>query len=153
MSYWDWAIEVHGRDGVDAALMGLQDEHGQCVAYLLWAAWAASEGRELDPMLLAQGAMLATHWEAAATGPLRHARREMKAAAPPIDDDARLALRDKVRKVEYAAEHLLMNTLEALAPAPSGSPNSLAEAMIAAAAAWGRPAPSTALDALAVRLG
>ena len=153
MTYWDWAIEVHGRDGVDAALMGLQDEHGQCVAYLLWAAWAASEGRELDPMLLAQGAMLATHWESAATGPLRHARRELKAAAPPIDDDARTALREQVRKAEFAAERLLMDTLEALAPAPSGRAIGLAEAMNAASAAWGRPAPSTALDALAHRLG
>ena len=41
MSYWDWAVEVHGRPGVDEALTTLQDHHGQCVAYLLWAAWAA----------------------------------------------------------------------------------------------------------------
>ena len=73
MSYWDWAVRVHGRDGVDHALTDLQDRYGQCVAYLLWAAWAAAEGRALEPVALAQGAALAAHWEDAATGPLRTA--------------------------------------------------------------------------------
>ena len=153
MSYWDWAVEVHGRDGVDAALMSLQDEHGQCVAYLLWAAWAASEGRELAPVVLAQGAMLAVRWEASATGPLRHARRELKSPAPPIDDEARTALREQVRKAEFAAERLLMETLERLAPTSAGGRCGLAEALIAAASAWPKPAPSTVLEDLAVRLG
>ncbi len=153
MSYWDWAVEVHGRDGVDAALMALQDQHGQCVAYLLWAAWAAAEGRMLDSVLLSQAAALAAHWEAAATGPIRQARRELKAPAPPIDDDARNALREQVRKAEFAAERLLMDTLEGLAPAPSGKAGNVAQAMIAATAAWTSPAPSTELEALALRVG
>ena len=152
MSYWDWAVEVHGREGVDAALMNLQDQHGQCVAYLLWAAWAAAEGRELDPVLLSQAAALATHWETAATGPIRHARRELKAPAPPIDDDLRNALREQVRKAEFAAERLLMDTLEGLAPAPAGRAYDIAQGMIAAVAAWGKPAPSTELQALAISL-
>ena len=152
MSYWDWAVRVHGGEGVDAALNGLQDRHGQCVAYLLWAAWAAAEGRPLEPVLLAQGAALAAHWEAAATGPLRLARRELKAPAPPIDEAARLALREQVRKAEFAAERLLMETLEALAPAPAGAAVDLLAAMTAAAAAWGSPAPAEDLADLAVRL-
>ena len=82
MSYWDWAIEVHGHEGVDAALNALQDDHGQCVAYLLWAAWAAAGGRVLPPEILAQGAALARHWEGAATRPLRAARRNLKTPAP-----------------------------------------------------------------------
>ena len=91
MSYWDWAIEVHGREGVDGALNTLQDEHGQCVAYLLWAAWAAQERRVLPPEILAQGAALARHWEGAATRPLRAARRNLKTPAPPITEDASAA--------------------------------------------------------------
>jgi len=152
MSYWDWAVAVHGRPVVDAALNGLQDSHGQCVAYLLWAGWAAAEGRPLDPIILAQGAALAAHWEAAATGPIRHARRELKAPAPPIDDEARLALREQVRSAEFAAERLLMETLEGLAPTSTGGPGDLGEALAAAAAAWTRPAPNEALADLAARL-
>ena len=152
-SYWDWAVAVHGREGVDQALTDLQDKYGQCVAYLLWAAWAATWGRPLDGVLLAQGAALARRWEAAATGPLRLARRELKAPAPPIDDEARLALREQVRKAEFAAERLLMETLEGLAPASEGGAGDLARALADAADAWGGPVPAAALKDLAARLG
>lgn len=152
MSYWDWAVAVHGREGVDAALTGLQDAHGQCVSYLLWAAWAAHEGRPLEPVLLAQGAALARHWEAAATGPLRQARRELKAPAPPIEDEARLALREQVRKAEFAAERLLMETLEALAPAPEGGAGDIAGALVEAALAWSRDVAQAELRDLAAKI-
>src|SRR6516162_2045276 len=79
------------------------------------AADPAGEGRPLEPVILAQAAALARHWEAGATGPLRAARRGLKAQAPPIDDEARQALREQVRTAEFAAERLLMETLEALA--------------------------------------
>ncbi len=153
MSYWDWAVAVHGREGVDTALTGLQDVHGQCVSYLLWAGWAADEGRPLEAVLLAQGAALARHWEAAATGPLRQARRELKAPAPPVDDEARAALREQVRKAEFAAERLLMETLEALAPAPEGAPRAIAQALVEAALAWSPAVPESELKDLAARLG
>jgi uncharacterized protein (TIGR02444 family) len=152
MSYWDWAVEAHGKDGVDAALTTLQDHHGQCVALLLWAAWAAAEGRPLPPELLAQGAALAKHWEGAATMPLRSARRHLKGPAPPIPDEARLALREDVRRAEFAAERLLMDTLESLAPAPEGAAYPFADAMIAASLAWGRKAPEAELKDLAQRI-
>jgi uncharacterized protein (TIGR02444 family) len=151
--YWDWAVEVHGRPGVDAALTGLQDAQGQCVAYLLWAAWAAHEGRALPPEILMQGAALAKHWEGAATTPLRSARRHLKQPAPPIADDAREALREQVRKAEFAAERLLMETLEALAPEPETGAGDIAAALIAAALAWSRNVPEAELTDLAGRLG
>jgi uncharacterized protein (TIGR02444 family) len=152
LSYWDWAVAVHGRDGVDAALTGLQDAHGQCVSFLLWAAWAAGEGRPLDPVILAQAAALARHWEAEASGPLRAARRGLKAPAPPIPDDERMALREEVRKAEFAAERLLMETLEALAPKPDGPPRDLGQAMVEASLAWGKSAPEPPLRELGQRL-
>ena len=150
--YWDWAVEVHGREGVDAALTQLQDAHGQCVAYLLWAAWAAAQGRPLDAGALAAGAALAQRWEAAATGHLRQARRELKAPAPPIEDAAREALREQVRKAEFASERLLMETLERMAPEP-GAPGDLGRALVDAAGAWRSPAPAETLADLARRIG
>jgi uncharacterized protein (TIGR02444 family) len=150
--YWDWAVEIHGREGVDALLIRLQDGHDQCVAYLLWAAWAAAQGRALDPVLLRQGAALADHWEKAATAPLRHVRRELKAPAPPVDDEARTALREQVRKAEFAAERLLMETLEELTP-EDGSSVGLKDALVAASAAWRSRAPDAILADLADRLG
>lgn len=152
MSYWDWAVDIHGRDGVDGALTQLQDAHGQCVAYLLWAAWAAAEGRPLDPATLAAAAALAAQWESAATGPLRRARRALKPSLPPIDDGAREGLREQVRKTEFAAERLLMQALEAMAPAPTGSPGDLSHALVAASGTWNVPAPAEVLNDLATRL-
>ena len=149
MSYWDWAVAVHGRPGVDEALTGLQDSHGQCVAYLLWAAWAAAEGRPVPGEILMQGAALAKHWEGAATMPLRSARRHLKRPAPPIADDAREALRDQVRKAEFAAERLLMETLEALAPEPVGGSIEAGDALLAAAARWSPSVPDAELRDLA----
>ena len=153
MSYWDWAVAVHGREGVDAALNALQDDHGQCVSYLLWAAWAAAEGRPLPPEILLQGSALAKHWEGAATMPLRSARRHLKGPAPPIPDAAREALREQVRKAEFAAERLLMETLESLAPEPEGASTPPADALIAAALAWSRNAPDAELRGLASLIG
>jgi uncharacterized protein (TIGR02444 family) len=152
MSFWDWAVAVHGRDGVDAALMELQDAHRQCVSYLLWAAWAAAEGRGLEGPILARGAALADHWEANATGPLRAARRGLKASAPPIDDGARAALREEVRAAEFAAERLLMETLERLAPEPDGAKGDIARALLEASTHWGEEAPEDRLRDLANRL-
>ncbi len=152
MSYWDWAVEAHGREGVDAMLIDLQDLHGQCVAYLLWAAWAAAEARNLPRVVLAQAAQLAQHWEAEATGPIRRARRGLKAAAPPIDDASREALREQVRKAEFAAERLLMETLEQLAPEPEGARREIGPALAMAVEAWGRPAPPETLADLSSRL-
>ncbi len=152
-TYWDWAVAVHGRDGVDQALTDIQDTHGQSVAYLLWAAWAAAQGRVLEAVLLEQGAAIAHHWEVAATGPLRLARRKLKDPAPPIDEEARLALREQVRKAEFAAERLLMETLEALAPAPGPVAGDIARALDAASNVWGQAAPSPVLDDLAAKLG
>ena len=152
MSYWDWAVKAHGREGVDAALTGLQDSHGQCVAYLLWAAWAAQEGRPLSAEALAQGAALAKRWEGAATMPLRSARRHLKTPAPPIPDAAREALREQVRKAEFAAERLLMETLESLAPGAAGEPADATDALLAAATAWSRTLPQPELANLAALL-
>ena len=145
---WDWALAAYDRPGLPQACLALQDEHGQNTAFLLWAAWAGVG----DPELLARGADLAARWEAEALGPLRAARRALKAPFPPLDDAARLALREQVKGIELQAERLLMEGLAALAgPGPGGvEPRA---ALTAASRAWKSLAPDTALAALATALG
>lgn len=88
----------------------LQDEHGHCVSYLLWALWAAP-----DAAALTAGAALARSWSEAVLDPLRAARRAAKAAFPGIDDVARLALREQVKGSEFQAERLMLEGLARIA--------------------------------------
>ena len=75
LDLWDWANAAYARPGVEALCLELQDHHGHCVSYLLWAAWAAREGRELDAAALGEAVSLAGDWDAKALRPLRLARR------------------------------------------------------------------------------
>ncbi len=149
--FWAWALEAYARPGVAEACLELQDAFGQSVPFLLWAAWAAKVGRGPGPARLAAGADLAARWEAAATGPLRAARRGLKASTPGVADAAREVLRAEVKALELKSERLLMETLEGLAPAQAPS-DDLGEALTAAVRAWPRPAPKSALERLAQTL-
>ncbi len=106
----------------------------------------------MEEALLRTAADVAHRWEAAATGPIRHARRELKAPFPPIDEARKAELREQVRTAEFAAERLLMETLEAATSEPAGPPRDVLTALRQAVAAWPNPAPAGVLEDLASRL-
>ena len=148
MALWDWAVGAYARPGVSQACLRLQDEFGQNVSFLLWAAWA----RPQDPQLLARGAAVARAWEEAVLQPLRASRRALKPARPPVADAARERLREEVKAAELHAERILTETLETVGAAPRGA-GSAADALAAASRAWGgAPPPLQALAALAEAL-
>lgn len=152
MRLWDFAVAIHGQPGMDAGLVDLQDNHGQCVSYLLWAVWAARQGRAVGGAELDQAAGLARAWEAEVAAPLRAARRSLKRAWPPMADSKREALRSKVKASELSAERTLLEALEALTPRRTRSgPKDIAQRLEAAMAAWSGPT-STPVPALATLL-
>ncbi len=130
MSLWSWAVSTYGRTGVAPAALALQDDHGQCVPLLLWAAWA----RPVDPDLIERAVSLARAWETAAILPLRTARRGLRMALPGAETAAREALRARVKAGELESERLLLVALGEL-DGPGGA--SLEAALAAVAAAWG----------------
>jgi uncharacterized protein (TIGR02444 family) len=138
---WDFAVAIHGEPGVDAGLIDLQDNHGQCVSYLLWAVWAARHGRPVGEAELALAAGLARDWEAEVAAPLRAARRSLKRPWPPMADAKREALRTRVKASELSAERTLLEALEALAPRRPGAGASVVEQLRAAMTAWSGSAP------------
>jgi len=144
---WDFAVAIHAAPGVDEGLIDLQDNHGQCVSYLLWAVWTARSGRAADAAVLARAAALARGWEAEVTAPLRAARRALKRDWTPVPDDPREALRSDVKAGEFAAERLLMEALEVLTPEPGEAVN-VRDRLNAAASAWAPPAPMAAFEPL-----
>ena len=147
MPLWDWTLTAYGQPGVPEACLALQDAHGQNTSFLLWAVWA--EGP--DATALAEGAKTAKAWDGTVLSPIRDIRRALKPAFPGVEDDAREGLREDVKAAELRAERVLMESLEALADAESGGHPAL-DALKAASAAWGKPAPDDALAALAAAL-
>jgi uncharacterized protein (TIGR02444 family) len=145
VSLWDWAIEAYARRGVEELCLTLQDEHGQCLGYLLWAAWAARDGHRIDPSGLVQAAALARDWEMAVLRPLRSVRRALKQPTPGMEAVSRDGLRDRIKAEELAAERL---PLEAGTPIVGGEPLDLEPALRDAAAVWGPPPPRVLLEAL-----
>jgi uncharacterized protein (TIGR02444 family) len=145
---WPWALEVYARPDVAAACLNLQDNHGQNVPYLMWAAWAAGEGRVADPKA---AALLVRRWDAEVGSPLRGVRRVLKAPRDFVDDEAREAFRGEVKAVELQGEKVLMESLEAISGDP-GPALDLLEALIVAAKASGDPPRDAALMQLAKAL-
>ena len=139
MNIWDWVLQAYGRPGVPEACLTLQDVHGQNTSLLLWAVYAEVG----DPDLLARAAAATRAFDAMALTPLREVRRALKPALPPFEDQARLALREDVKALELASERLLMETLARLAQDPGGT--HALDALRAASAAWGPPAPANTL--------
>jgi uncharacterized protein (TIGR02444 family) len=142
---WSWAVTAYGREGVAKAALALQDEYGQCVPLLLWAAFA----RPLEPDLIGRAVSLGRAWEAAAILPLRAARRGLKSELPGAIAEAREALRTQVKAAELESERLL---LSALASLDGGGEAPLEAALAAVTAAWGGTADPAALGRLAQAL-
>jgi uncharacterized protein (TIGR02444 family) len=149
MRFWDWALSVYARQPVAVACLHLQDAHGQNVPFLLWAAWAALEGRPVD---LPRAAGLVRAWDAEIGAPLRGVRRALKPARTDIDDTAREAYREQVKAAELAGEKLLMDSLEATCGSVDIT-RDVYGALLAAAHAVGAPPPEAALARLADALG
>ena len=147
MSLWDWATAAYARPGAEALCLTLQDQHGQCVPLLLWAAWTAREGRALEAALLADAVNLARDWESEVVRPLRRARRSLARRQPQIDERGQAGLRKEVKAQELAAERLLMDALERISPDASGPPRDPRADLDALVLAWA-PAPAALVEAL-----
>lgn len=152
MSLWDWALTAYAADGVADACLELQDAAGQNVPLLLWAGWCARTGRVPDEDALEAAGDTARAWQETAIAPLRAVRRALKLRAPDLDDADREAVRTQVKAVELEAERRLLAALEALAPAPSGSPQPPINTLVAAARVWSPMTPRAGLVRLADRL-
>ncbi len=143
---WDFALAAYARPGAQTALLALQDDHDQCVSYLIWAGWTAVEHRGATAD---QAAALAADLETQVLRPIRSARRALKATRPGLADAPREALRQAIKDAELAAERLLLESLETLGPPAGTEPAPDREAAFRrAASAWPVPAPADALRAL-----
>jgi uncharacterized protein (TIGR02444 family) len=146
---WPFALAAYARPGAEAALLELQDHHGQCVPYLIWALWLAAEGRVADDAALADAAALARAWQDAAVAPLRGLRRDLRGSVSTSLARPRQQLRERVKALELEAERMLLQMLEAASPASTAPPGDAITALTRAVSVWGGAPPVRLLARLA----
>ena len=96
--FWDYSLAVYARDGVAEALLALQDEFGLDVNMLLYAAWLADRGLQLDAAHLSPLEARVAPWRERVIGPLRRLRRQWR------DYPEAGALREALQALELQAE-------------------------------------------------
>lgn len=158
---WRFALQVYRRPGVEAACLGLQDAAGCDVGALLYALYAAAQGRrmaEADWRQLLEGSAA---WRRDIVEPLRHVRQRLR-QADARGMPAASTLRQAVKRQELVAERAqlqLMQQLwpvaEAAAVVPAPLAMELADANLATylRAATIAQADPAALDTLRQALG
>ena len=100
---WRFSCLVYAAPGVAEACLHLQDRHGADVNLLLLAAWlGATRGVRLEMPLL--DAIPGASWQDTVIGPLRAARRRVKAGG--LDDPSLKEFHARLLATELAAEQI-----------------------------------------------
>ncbi|MGB8408112.1 MAG: TIGR02444 family protein [Mycobacterium sp.] len=111
----DFALKVHGGDGVAQACVLLQDRFGLNVNLLLFAARVGS-ACPLTADKLAAGAERVGQWQVEVVRPLRGVRRRLKSGPPPAPNEVTSELREQLKALEIRAELIELDELDALVP-------------------------------------
>jgi uncharacterized protein (TIGR02444 family) len=140
--FWDYALALYRRPGVEAACLELQQRHRLDVNVVLLCCWLASRGILADEAMFARIAEATEPWQEQLVRPLRAVRGRLKMALKepqPGSIAARWpelagALRQRVLAIEIDGERLEQLLLAELAAelAPTASPGAaLASANLA----------------------
>ena len=129
---WDYALELYGSEGVEAACLELQERHGLDVNLLLLCCWLAGRGIAADEAVFRRIADVTEVWQEEVVRPLRGVRSRLKArlvAAQPESVAARwpelaATLRQRALGLEIDGERLEQLLLAELAAslAPTATP-------------------------------
>jgi uncharacterized protein (TIGR02444 family) len=122
--FWDYALGLYRREGVEAACLELQQRHGLDVNVVLFCCWLARSGTPVDEATLGRIAATTEAWQAEFVRPLRAVRNRLKAALTQPQPggitarwpDLAAALRQRVLALEIDGErleHLLLAELAA----------------------------------------
>ena len=105
--FWDFSLQVYGRDGVSVACLRLQEHHGIDVNIMLFCLWLGESGRgiveghEMDSLRAASD-----KWYNDVVKRLRAVRQGLKTDFPDVPENLRENLRAQAQATEIDAEHL-----------------------------------------------
>ncbi len=116
--FWQFTLECYGREGVQSAVIALQDQRNADVNVMFYCCWIAASGRGVlsaDDVRCADAAIDA--WRREVTIKLRSIRSDIK-ATPALWALAGAAdVRGKVLGAEIQSEQVTQDILESMAPA------------------------------------
>jgi uncharacterized protein (TIGR02444 family) len=105
--FWDYALEVYGRDGVSPALIALQDRHTLDVNMLLLSLWVSHSGRGvLNDDEIAHALQVSAHWNPEVVCGLRRVRILLRDEIPLVPRDLSDAVRKQLLALEIDCEHV-----------------------------------------------
>lgn len=116
-SFWDFSVRTYRQKGVADACLALQDERGVDVNLLLFCIWTGATRGSFDDQVFDAALIFSRRWCDNVVAALRGIRRWMKVVGCPdtvVATDQCMSLRDEVKQVEFKAERLQEDTLEAL---------------------------------------
>ena len=76
--FWDYALELYQRQGVEAACLDLQQRHGLDVNVVLFCCWLARCGIAVDEASVGRIAEITEAWQEQFVRPLRAVRNRLK---------------------------------------------------------------------------
>ena len=115
--FWDFSVRTYRTVGVPDACLSLQDDYGADVNMLLYCCWVGACNGRFDGELFERANEFSTRWAEHVVVPLRTARKWMKlsgCSTEPVPTDPCMALREKIKSVEFAAEKLQQQVLDSL---------------------------------------
>jgi uncharacterized protein (TIGR02444 family) len=116
-SFWDFSVRTYRTPGVPDACLSLQNDYGADVNMLLYCCWVGAHVGQFERELFESASRFSAAWANHVVVPLRSARTWMKhegCSAEPVPMDSCMALREKIKSVEFDAEKLQQDTLDSL---------------------------------------
>jgi uncharacterized protein (TIGR02444 family) len=111
-NFWEYALRVYGRPGVEAACLDLQDRCNLVVNQLLFCCWVAGYGYgRLSAEEICSAAQIAEQWDVEVVAPLRAVRRQLKHRICGVDAQPCERLRQQVKRSELFSERLAQQLL------------------------------------------
>ncbi|MBT5051406.1 MAG: TIGR02444 family protein [Rhodospirillaceae bacterium] len=105
--FWDYALEVYGREGVSAALIALQDRHTLDVNMLLLSLWVSHSGRGvLNDAEMAHVLQVSANWNPEIVCGLRRVRILLRDEIPLVPRELSDAVRKHILGLEIDCEHV-----------------------------------------------
>ena len=105
--FWDYALEVYGREGMSPALIALQDRHTLDVNMMLLSLWVSHSGRGvLNDAEMAHVLQVSANWNPEIVCGLRRVRILLRDEVALVPKELSDAVRKHILALEIDCEHV-----------------------------------------------